>query len=211
MVTTRLLVLSALFVAAPFAAFASGGATVGVKIAELRIKPDDQAFSRLKIPGGREVALLGKSDDGRWVKVRAELEKGEDIIKLEGWVEATQLKGGDIASLSVAGKAAPASGMTEESAFGETTSPDSSSEWGESPASAPAAASSTEAWDAAPAKESEPAAEPSMGSWDLGDTNSSGSSDSEAAPAPAEGGDSWESTDSGSSDSGSSSESTDGW
>ena len=102
MVTTRLLVLSALFVSAPFAAFAASGATVGVKIAELRIKPDDQAFSRLKIPGGREVTVLGKSDDGRWIKIRTQIERAEDIIKLEGWVEATQLKGADPSGLSVA-------------------------------------------------------------------------------------------------------------
>src|SRR5687768_15728047 len=98
-VTRSLLVLS-LLVGAP--SFAASQATVGVKIAELRIKPDDGAFSRLKIPGGREVAVLGKSDDGRWIKVRTQIERGDDIIKLEGWLEVSQLKGADPSSLSVA-------------------------------------------------------------------------------------------------------------
>lgn len=211
MVTTRLLLVSALFVSAPFAAFAASEATVGVKIAELRIKPDDAAFSRLKIPGGREVDVLGKSDDGRWIKVRTQIERGEDIIKLEGWLEASQLKGADPSSLSVASGGQTSSGSSSSSSsdgFGESSS--SSDAW--TAPSEPAASSNTEAWDAAPASTpSEPAADSSsdMGSWDLGDTNSSSSSsDTSSDPAPAEGGDTW---DSGSGDSGSSSESTDGW
>lgn len=203
MVTSRLLLVTALFVSAPLAAFAE--ATVGVKIAELRIKPDDQAFSRLKIPGGREVAVLGKSDDGRWIKVRTQIERGEDVIKLEGWLEATQLKGADPSSLSVA-SGGSTSGSSSDSGFGESSST-SDSEWGDAPAaSSEPAASTTEAWDAAPA--STPTEAPaesssdSMGSWDT--PADSGSSE----PAPSSGGDEWESTDdSSSSDSGSS----DGW
>lgn len=208
MVTTRLLLVSvsALLLAAP--AFAASEATVGVKIAELRIKPDDQAFSRLKLPGGRPVALLGKSDDGRWVKVRTEIEKGEDVIKLEGWLEVAQLKNADVGGLSVA--SGGSTGSSSSSGFGESSAPASSgSEWGDT-ASTPAA-SSTESWDSTPAAApAEPAAD-SMGSWDLGSSDSgssdSGSSEPAATPAPA-GGDEWESTDDSSS---SSDSSVDGW
>ena len=207
MVTSRLLLVSALFVSAPFAAFAASEATVGVKIAELRIKPDDQAFSRLKIPGGREVAVLGKSDDGRWIKVRTQIERGEDVIKLEGWLEATQLKGADASSLSVAsGGSSSDSSSSSDTGFGESSS-SSESAWGGAPAaSSEPAASSAEAWDSAPAEApAESSSSDSMGSWDA--PSDSGSSEPAPASEP-KGGDEWESTeDSGSSDSGSS----DGW
>lgn len=214
-VTRSLLVLS-LLVGAP--AFAASQATVGVKIAELRIKPDDGAFSRLKIPGGREVAVLGKSDDGQWIKVRTQIERGEDVIKLEGWLQATQLKGADPSSLSVAqggetSKGSSSSGAgawgdssSSSDSFGDTSS--SGDSWGDSSASsapassgdswsdpAPAAAPTTEAWDAAPATASESSS--SGDAWGDSSNSSSDSSSSDSA---------WDSGSESSPDAGSSSE-----
>ncbi len=119
-------VLSA--VVASFAAVSNAAevARVRSRTVELRALPTEGARSKLKLGPNRDVAVLGKSEDGQWLKIRTEWERGEDVITLEGWVVATQLK-----SLSGDGFAnAPAldSGIGAASAFdvagfaGESTS-----------------------------------------------------------------------------------------
>lgn len=204
--TRRLLALVAgLFAALPLAASAST-AKVGVKIAELRIKPSESAFSRLKLGVGREIDVLGKSSDGAWLKVRAEVLRADEKIAFEGWLDASQVKGIDLASLSTVdggassgsssgGWGAASSGndffgdggsASADSSYG-TSSSSSSDGWGDS------SSSSSSSWgDSAPASDSP---------W--GDTSSSPSSDSSWDSGSSSGGsdDGWGSSDTSSADS----------
>ena len=177
-------------VLAPFAANAAQQAEVTARIAELRIKPSDNAPSRLKLAGGREVDVVGKSDDGRWIKVKTSFEKGDYLVALEGWLESSQLRATDGAEL---GRGAPSeaagSGGDMFGGFGgssgATTTDDS---FGEDSGS-----SGADPWAADSGSSSEASSDP------FADTASSSSSSSSEDPWASEGG----SSDSGSSDSGS--------
>ena len=115
-------------VLAPFAAEAAQQAEVTARIAELRIKPSDNAPSRLKIAGGREVDVVGKSDDGRWIKVKTSFEKGDYLVALEGWMESSQLRATDGSSL---GSGAPAEASSSDDMFGSGSSTSSDAGFGD--------------------------------------------------------------------------------
>ncbi len=181
----RSLTLASLLALLPGSAFA--GAEIRAKIVDLRVQPSDNAKARLKLGAGREVAVLGKSDDGRWVKVSGSLERGEDTIKFEGWVMAAALDG-DVPSASAA---------ASSSDSGEAEWGDEGSDTG-SPASEPAGEGS-DSWDFSEESTSEAASAPAGdNSWDTGSSDSASSSDSSSSS-----GDEW--------DSGSADDSGDDW
>lgn len=163
-------------------------AKVSSKIAELRVKPSGDARTKLKLGRNRTVDVLSKSDDGQWVKIRAEIQRGEDPVTFEGWIAAVDL--------GIKGATAPASsGSGSESGWGDEDSSASGSsdvasasdlDWAtETPAAEPAP---VESWETPAETESAPAAD----AW------GSGGSDSDV-PASSDSGSSAWGDDSGSS------------
>ena len=227
-------VLPFVLVALPLPAFASS-ARVGARIADLRAEPSADAKSKAKLPSGRDVEVIGKSDDGQWVRVRTECPKANETIKFEGWLAVREVQGANLDGVAVAGSAKKSAPAANDAAWGDssekpaaaassgpawiddsgssrTATASSKDEWGNdasSSNSAPAkpAASSDDAWGSSDssAPASAPAAAPA--SSDAGWGSSDSSSSSSSAPA---GGDEWSSSGSDSSSS-SSSSSGDGW
>lgn len=128
-------------------------AKVSVRIADLRVKPSSDARSKLRLGKNRSVDVLSKSDDGQWVKIRAEVLRGEEPVRFEGWVAAAHLgiKGVsepvasapadlDWATETPAPTAAPAESW--ETPAASTDSAPSADAWGAGASDAPAAASS---------------------------------------------------------------------
>ena len=197
MVTTRLLLIASALVAATPAVSFAASAKVAVRLAEMRVKPSESAFSRLRLGNGRDIDVIGKSNDGQWLKVRAEINRADELINLEGWVQASEVKGVDLASVSsVDGGSSSDSGWSATPAAAKSES----AGWDlDAPAATePAASSSSDSdWDApaaeteaAPAAEEKPASDESF-SW--GEDSSSSSSSSSSSD------DGWDTGDSGSS------------
>lgn len=178
--------IASLFVLGTGAAHAET-AKVSSRIAELRVKPSGDARSKLKLGRNRSVDVLSKSDDGQWVKIRAEVQRGEDPVTFEGWIAAVDL--------GIKGASAPATSGSGDSGWGDEGSSSSSSstasagdlDWAtETPAAEPAP---VESWEAPVATESAPPAD----AW------GSGGSDSEVPAATSDSGSSGWGDDSGSS------------
>lgn len=171
-------------------------AQIRARITELRVNPAENAKAVVKLGKGREVSILGKSGDGQWVKISTQLERADDLIKFEGWVDASAVTGDAIASAPTAksnAKAEPASSNADLSWVTEEPATSSASD----------VAAGDNSWDNTPVPAAKPAASASSNdSW--------GSDTSTPAPASsASAGEDWgtDSSTSGSSSSGS----TDGW
>src|SRR3954471_14211813 len=75
-----------LIVAILFATTAALAASVEIKVRTmLREKPTSAARIVDRLPAGKKVPMIGQSDDGNWVHIRA---NGH-----EGWVQAAAIKG----------------------------------------------------------------------------------------------------------------------
>lgn len=180
MVTLRSLTVVSLFtVAVPGSAFAAS-AEIRARITDLRVQPSEQAKARLKLGVGREVSVLAKSDDGNWVKVAGSLERGEDVIRFEGWIMAGALDG-DVevaASSSGGGEAGWGDGGSDAGSFDAPAASSSSGDWDFSEDTASSSSSSeANSWDSEPAA---PAAAPAEDlSWESESSSSDSGSDSE--------------------------------
>ena len=184
-----------LLVASSATVFAAD-AQIRARITELRVNPAENAKAVVKLGKGREVSVLGKSGDGQWVKISTQLERADDLIKFEGWVDASAVTGDAIASAPTAksnAKAEPASSNADLSWVTEEPAASAASD----------VAAGDNSWDNTPAPAAKPAASASS-------SDSWGSDTSTPAPAASSSaGEDW-GTDSSSSGS-SSSGSTDGW
>lgn len=188
-----------LLVASSATVFAAD-AQIRARITELRVNPAENAKAVVKLGKGREVSVLGKSGDGQWVKISTQLERADDLIKFEGWVDASAVTGDAIAS------APTAKSNAKSNAKAEPASSNADLSWvTEEPAASAASdvAAGDNSWDNTPAPAAKPAASASS-------SDSWGSDTSTPAPAASSSaGEDW-GTDSSSSGS-SSSGSTDGW
>jgi len=111
------------------------------RIAHLRVQPSSDARIKVKLGGGRSVAVLGQSEDGQWIHVKVEVEKGPDTIPFDGWLALAEVRGERMLSTE-GGAAAPASSQDAPTA-------NSAADWDPAPSSdksAPPAASSDAAW-----------------------------------------------------------------
>src|SRR4051794_29227694 len=141
------------FVIAAAPARADQEAEVAVRVADLHVQPSASAKTKLRLGGGRSVSVLAKSDDGRWGKIKGEVEKGPDQIPFEGWVEATALRGNLDGIATDKGATATASSGGDsswgDSGSGAAKSSGGDAAWGDTSAAAtatPAASSGGDDW-----------------------------------------------------------------
>ena len=60
---------------------------------EVRAEPQEKAKSRMKLSShGSPVIAIDHSPDGKWVKIRAQFERGGESANVEGWVEKKQVR-----------------------------------------------------------------------------------------------------------------------
>jgi hypothetical protein len=156
--TLSALAVAGLVVSASVPALADG-AQISAKIAELKVTPDDNAKTIIRLGKGREVAVLAKSDDGNWVHISGKLERAEDMIAFEGWVDAADLRSSSGRSMTSAtpskskkstatAKASSDDGFGSDDAADEPAKPvktaAKSSDAGWAPTDEPAAATSAD-------------------------------------------------------------------
>src|SRR5689334_2251162 len=59
---------------------------------QVRVDPNPKAKSPWRISHGRLVSVLDHTPDGKWVKIKGEYPKGDDIVKFEGWLETKYVR-----------------------------------------------------------------------------------------------------------------------
>lgn len=169
-------------------------ATVRSRTADLRAEPSSMGKAKVKLGAGREVSVVGKSNDGEWLRVKAEITHADETIKFEGWLAAADLgMSGSSASVPV-DNSAPKKDAADLSWVSDDTSataaPASNDEWADSAdnKALPAVSdtsSNDNSWDSTPATAA-PAKDESSGSGNEGwgsSSSDSGSSDSSDAAA----------------------------
>ena len=104
------------------------------------------------------VDVLSKSDDGQWVKIRAEVLRGDEPVNFEGWVAA--------AHLGIKGASEPVSSSSDLDWATETPAP----------VAAPA-----ESWESPAASTDSPSESPSVDAWGDGGSDAPAAADSSAS------------------------------
>lgn len=184
---------------------------------DVRAEPKDKGKSKLKVSHGRKIAAIGHSPDGKWVQIKAEVDRAGETATFEGWIEKKYVRSISRYGFSWERKDGPAGGGDTMTAGG--------GEWGGDTATGgdtgtAAAGGGGDDWGAGGgATEGDAGAGASAGAGATGGddwgSGASGTGTGDAgAGAGTTGGDDWGSGDTGSSSSGSSGESggaDDGW
>ncbi len=177
-------------------------AIVNTVEADLRIDPTEKSKSKIKLQIGTMVEVTDHDPEGKWVRVKAEIPRGEETMTFEGWLPRKFVRprargpfsweaGGAKEAAPAATPSAPTAAATPAASDAATTPAEGDADWADAEADSTGAA---------------PSPAPAATKGDAAATDGDGAG---ATPAPADDGDGWGTDDGGDSSDGEGED--DGW